>query len=79
MNEIADAPAGVVGQAIDKVVQQREKDAETGVVAEAEKERQRRQVPETIIRKPPKLRIASVQRDGKVRIEETEDFEGWKR
>lgn len=75
MNEIADAPPGVVGEAVQlKTKQQEEQSGEMGP-----KEGAGKAVAGAVVQKPPKLSIASVQRDGKVRIEETDDFEQLKR
>lgn len=69
VDEIAESPPGVVQRAIEEQQQQQQqqrgnKEAERGAAAVRRKEN------------PPKLSIATVQRDGKVRIEETDDFEG---
>jgi Mitochondrial biogenesis AIM24 len=72
VNEIADTPPGTVKEAVRLAL--KKQSAETGGTGTGEKVEQT-----TIVRKPPKLSIASVQRDGKVRIEEADDFEGLKR
>jgi uncharacterized protein (AIM24 family) len=81
VNEIADAPPGVVQEAVQ--LQIKRQAAEAGVETTAAGREQGAEAAAapgtTFVRKPPKLSIASVQRDGKVRIEETDDFEGLKR
>jgi hypothetical protein len=76
VDEIADAPPGVVQEAAElAITRQREQAGDVG-----DGRRKKAMVaPETVVRKPPKLSIASVQRDGKVKIEETDDFEQLKR
>ncbi len=71
VNEIADAPPGAVGEAVRLDIKQQEEHM-SGAGAGAT-------TLETVVRKPLKLSIASVQRDGNVRIEETDDFEQLKR
>jgi hypothetical protein len=75
VNEIADAPPGLVQERVELAIkQQQEKDdkPDAGAAKGAT-------VAGTVVRKAPKLSIASVQRDGKVRIEETDDFEQLKK
>lgn len=74
MNEIADASPGVVGEKLKLAIRQQRGGGEEDSGGEGGGGKA-----ETVVRQPPKLRIASVQRDGKVRIEATDDFEGLKR
>lgn len=77
VDEIADAPPGAVAEAVRlQVVRKQEHEGQRGGGEEEAKGAAARA---TIVPKPPRLNIASVQRDGKVRIEETDDFELWKR
>jgi Mitochondrial biogenesis AIM24 len=80
VDEIADAPPGKVAEAVESGLErQRVEFAEKEGGKGGESGKGEAVGPKTVVRKPPKLSIASVQRDGKVRIEEAEDFEQLKR
>ncbi len=81
IHEIADAPPGVVQEAVqlEMTRQHAEAGTETMMGREQAKTASTTAAGTTFVRKPPKLSIASVQRDGRVRIEETDDFDELKR
>jgi hypothetical protein len=80
INEIADAEPGVVAEKVElRIRVEKTEGEETGGPKGAAGVRGGSGEATTMVRKPPRLSIASVQRDGKVRIEETDDFEQLKK